>query len=125
MGGRTRLRFQKLERVVAGHVADGHVVHGRPKVLERAGALDGGTRRLRQRVRCGASPCPDVRRPQWAGIPEPGLRQVQVQCGLENKLLSVSEPAKCEYVITMTTPAACTAPTAAPTAAPEPDHDEL
>ena len=46
--------------------------------------------------------------------------QLYLECGVENKILSVSEPEKCEYVMKMTTPAIC----------PENfegnnDHDEL
>jgi hypothetical protein len=30
-----------------------------------------------------------------------------LECGTENKILSVSEPEKCEYIMKMTTPAVC------------------
>lgn len=33
--------------------------------------------------------------------------QVEFVCGLENALLAVSEPEKCEYKVTGTTPALC------------------
>jgi hypothetical protein len=33
--------------------------------------------------------------------------QVDLLCGLENELLTVTEPEKCEYLITGTTPALC------------------
>jgi hypothetical protein len=33
--------------------------------------------------------------------------QVDLSCGLENELLTVAEPEKCEYLITGTTPALC------------------
>ncbi len=35
------------------------------------------------------------------------LYQVEISCGTESALLSVSEPAKCEYHFTATTPALC------------------
>jgi len=34
--------------------------------------------------------------------------QVELSCGLENELLTIAEPEKCEYLITGTTPALCT-----------------
>lgn len=34
--------------------------------------------------------------------------QVDLTCGLENELLTIAEPEKCEYLITGTTPALCT-----------------
>lgn len=33
--------------------------------------------------------------------------EVTIQCGLENKIISVAEPNRCEYVFAMETPAAC------------------
>lgn len=33
--------------------------------------------------------------------------QVELICGIENALLAVSEPEKCEYKVTGTTPALC------------------
>jgi protein kinase C substrate 80K-H len=33
--------------------------------------------------------------------------QVELVCGVENALLAVSEPEKCEYKVTGTTPALC------------------
>jgi len=54
--------------------------------------------------------------------------QVQLVCGLETKVLSVAEPAKCEYVAVLATPAACSPP---PPPSPPPagdgshEHDEL
>ncbi len=35
---------------------------------------------------------------------------VKLKCGAENKLLSVTEPSKCEYVMEFDTPAACPLP---------------
>jgi len=34
--------------------------------------------------------------------------QVELSCGLDNELLNIAEPEKCEYLITGTTPALCT-----------------
>ena len=45
---------------------------------------------------------------------------VTVICGLETKMLSVSEPSKCVYNAAMETPAACASPSAT-----EHPHDEL
>ncbi|XP_014675032.1 PREDICTED: glucosidase 2 subunit beta-like [Priapulus caudatus] len=47
--------------------------------------------------------------------------KVMVTCGLENQLLSASEPNRCEYLFTFTTPAVCTIPTRTPDLL----HDEL
>lgn len=41
-------------------------------------------------------------------------RQLLLRCGLENAILSVAEPEKCEYELTGTTPALCIAPDAEP-----------
>lgn len=54
----------------------------------------------------------------WNG-PQRSVR-VQIDCGIETKVTSVSEPNRCEYVYTMETPAACvTADSRSET------HDEL
>ena len=45
---------------------------------------------------------------------------VTLTCGVENKLLSVSEPNRCEYVMEMTTPALCN-----PNVEKQDSHDEL
>ena len=45
---------------------------------------------------------------------------VTVICGLETKMLSVSEPSKCVYNAAMETPAACASPSGT-----EHPHDEL
>jgi len=50
----------------------------------------------------------------WNG-PNRSMR-VQIVCGAENKIDNVDEPNRCEYTMTMTTPAACDA---------LPEHDEL
>ncbi|XP_075975886.1 glucosidase 2 subunit beta [Anticarsia gemmatalis] len=47
---------------------------------------------------------------------------VQISCGLETKLLSVTEPYRCEYKMEFTTPAACDDVSNAPLHA---SHDEL
>ncbi|KAM3967075.1 glucosidase 2 subunit beta [Aphomia sociella] len=47
---------------------------------------------------------------------------VNVQCGLETKMLSVTEPLRCEYKIDLSTPAACDGLNAAQQ---ESSHDEL
>ena len=44
----------------------------------------------------------------WNG-PERSARVV-IECGIENQLVKVSEPEKCEYLIRMTSPVVCTAP---------------
>jgi len=49
---------------------------------------------------------------------------VEVACGPESKILSVSEPAKCEYLMTFTTPGACDDPGTATVPARHP-RDEL
>ena len=41
----------------------------------------------------------------WNG-PERSVKLTMI-CGTENKILSVSEPAKCEYVFKLQTPAVC------------------
>lgn len=46
---------------------------------------------------------------------------VAIQCGLENRLLSVSEPYRCEYKMDFTTPAACDELSLSQ----PPSHDEL
>lgn len=45
---------------------------------------------------------------------------VNIQCGLESKIISVSEPFRCEYKMEFSTPAACDN-----TKVPEHSHDEL
>lgn len=45
---------------------------------------------------------------------------VELQCGLDTRILGVSEPNRCEYFYKMQTPAACTASTASAEG-----HDEL
>jgi len=44
---------------------------------------------------------------------------IKLSCGVENKVLSVTEPNRCEYEYKFETPAVCTKPE------PIPDHDEL
>lgn len=44
----------------------------------------------------------------WNG-PERSAK-VELECGAENEVIKVSEPSKCEYVIKMKSPAACTNP---------------
>ena len=97
------------------------VVHGRSKVLERPGSVHRRTpHHILLRLK---GPGPHGRHAVARVV---FLQQVQLQCGLETKLISVSEPAKCEYAIVMTTPAACSAPTAVPPApAGGAEHDEL
>lgn len=46
---------------------------------------------------------------------------VQLECGLDTKVLSVAEPNRCEYVATMQTPSACQVKDAAASNV----HDEL
>jgi hypothetical protein len=55
----------------------------------------------------------------WGG-PDRSLR-VSLVCGVTNELRSVAEPNKCEYVMTLSTPAACKL---APANAGD-EHDEL
>lgn len=52
---------------------------------------------------------------------------VHLECGLETKLVAVTEPSKCEYVCTLETPAACVVRDAAgaQSAATTDAHDEL
>lgn len=65
---------------------------------------------------------------------------MEMSCGAENKLVSVTEPAKCEYLFKLETPAVCPVlpdhnepePTTVPAPEPEPEgkngvktHDEL
>lgn len=48
---------------------------------------------------------------------------VHLECGLETKVTSVSEPNKCEYLYKMETPAACHI--ASNNSDDAPEHDEL
>lgn len=48
---------------------------------------------------------------------------VQLDCGLETKVISVSEPNRCEYLYKMETPAACYV--AASNTDEVQEHDEL
>jgi protein kinase C substrate 80K-H len=44
----------------------------------------------------------------WNG-PERSAR-VELECGVENEVVKVMEPSKCEYIIKMRTPAVCVRP---------------
>ena len=50
------------------------------------------------------------------------MLQVDITCGTENKVLSVTEPAKCEYNMAFTSPTACDD---ANGSAKKPTRDEL
>jgi len=49
------------------------------------------------------------------------LLQVNMKCGLENRVTGASEPSRCEYAFDFETPARCTEP---PTQSDD-AHDEL
>jgi len=65
------------------------------KIDEEVGASDYYSRQ----IFTGGAKC-------WNG-PQRSV-QVALSCGLDNELLTVAEPEKCEYLITGTTPALCT-----------------
>ena len=44
----------------------------------------------------------------WNG-PERSAR-VELECGIENDVMKVTEPSKCEYIIKMKTPTVCVKP---------------
>jgi len=50
--------------------------------------------------------------------------KIHMECGLQNELISASEPNRCEYHFTFRTPAACTQPVSGSTGA-HPQHSEL
>lgn len=50
---------------------------------------------------------------------------ITLQCGLDTRILSVTEPNRCEYAMAMQTPAACTSYNYSTGSTENNSHDEL